>query len=158
MADIISRAFKKSEYFHLQKSLLTYFNSTYPLPQNGYWQECRIPGRYISVVTSLLLGKQLPMESLIKIPKAGRSIGPTGNTMPLSVTWTSGCRTRNSKTLKKMPSSVPSLAGSGAVLSDSEVRSKFRESRKRSRPSPRPSNWLENPVPFTKQRTNTRPT
>ena len=153
MADISSRAFKEGKFFKATNNLIPYFNSHFPLPQKTSWREFKIPTKLSSRVISCLLGEQLQMESLVRLPKLGKGTGLIGAPMPPSAT-----PTRISKTNPKPPkqSSLPdTLQGSGRALSVAELKSKFKASRKRSRPSPRPWRWPDNKVPFTKRRTNT---
>jgi hypothetical protein len=151
MADIVSRAFKNGKYFEAENNLLTYFNSHFPLPQNASWQECRIPKEWISRVIACLRGEQLPMAWLQRLPKTGKNTGIIGVPTPLHATSVPSLTTSPPPS-KEISSSQLSLRGSGQVCTAEELRSKFKASRMRSRPSPRPSNWLENRVPSTGKR------
>eukprot|EP00957_Ditylum_brightwellii_P166391 12666220-Ditylum_brightwellii.AAC.1 len=82
------------------------------------------------------------MAQLLRLPKRGRNTGGTGNSMPKDGTTTlSSTLPQN---LNEASSSQTSLQGSGQVFTVEEIKSVFHPSQKRSRSSPRPSNWLEN--------------
>jgi hypothetical protein len=143
MADIISRAFKNGKYFEAEHDLFTYFNSHFPLPQNASWQECRIPNKWISRVIACLRGEQLPMAWLQRLPKTGKNTGIIGAPTPPHAT-SAPSSTTSPPPSNETSSLQLSLQGSGQVCMAEELRSKFKASQMLSRPSPRPSNWLEN--------------
>ena len=153
MVDISSRAFKNGKYFKASQNLVNYFNIHFPLPQNISWTEFRIPTKLSLRVISCLRGDPLQMESLLNLPKLGRSIGPTGALIP-----NYAALNRSSKMnlpSANQSSSRGSLQESEQDLTASEIKLKFLPSRMRLRPSPRPLNWLENEVPYTKRQMNT---
>jgi hypothetical protein len=153
MADIVSRAFKNGQYFEAGKNLTSYFNSKFPLPQKKSWTEFQIPNALASRVTSCLRGELLPMASLLRLPKIGSNTGNIGPSMPLSAELIPS--SQMSLPLKETLSSQPSLQGCGQELTAEELKSRFRESRMRLRPSPRPSNWLDNQVHYTGRKMST---
>ena len=157
MADIASRAFKAGKYFSAASNLTAYFNSNFPL-KDEYWHECLIPKEITSRVISCLRMEPLPMASLIRLPKPGKNTGDTGNNMLPHAAFHFSSIQLQSPTLKKKSSLSLTLRGSGKELTVEEHKLKFKASRMLSRPSPRPSNWLENKVPSTKKRTSTKPT
>lgn len=154
MADAASRAFKNGEFFHIQHDLLTYFNSTFPI-QNGSWTELKIHTSLVSRVISCLRGEALQMESLIKLPKRAFAIGKAGSNTVHNSTDLKTTTSKEQAQLKKQFCSQHLPPGFGPGLSVEEIKSKFQVSRTRSRPSPRPQNWLENKVPSSKLRENT---
>ena len=154
MADIPSRAFKNGEYFRAQADLVTYFNTHFPLPQKNSWLEYKIPTKLASHVSSCLDGKLLPMESLLKLPRLGRSIGRSGRHTAHRVAKRTHTSMISAPSTKDSSSS-PLLPVHGPGLSAEEIKSVFKPSRMRSRPSARPANWLENRVPSCKERVNT---
>ena len=155
MADVLSRAFKQGAYFHAQANLVSYFNSHYPLPQNKSWTEFTVPKKLSWRVISCLRGELLPMESLIRLPKRSKNIGNTG--APTQQLANPTQSSRESLPYTKPSSSPVSLQGSGQVLSETALKSKFNPLVKLSRPSQRPWNWLDNRVPPTKRRVNSLP-
>ena len=149
MADVVSRAFKSGTFAKAANTnLISYFNSTFPLPQKKLWTEFHIPQNLVSRVISCLRGELLPMGSLIRLPKLDKNIGSTGATMPHSVESTLSSKASKS-TSKGHLSSQPLLRGSGQEYTVEELKSWFKASQTRLQPSARPSNWLENPVPST---------
>jgi hypothetical protein len=154
MADVISRAFKDGTYFKAQHDLTSYFNLNFPLPQTLSWQEFTIPSRLALQVISCLRGTQSPMELLTRPPVIGSNTGIVGVNIPASAASTPS--SAMSRLSKPTLSSWPSLQGSGQVFTEEDIKSVFRRSRLHSRPSPRPSNWLENRVQSTVKKESTK--
>ena len=153
MEDIPSRDFKHGEYFYVKTNLVSYFNTNFSLPQKLLWREYRVPQKLASRVISCLHGEQLQMESLHRLPRLGKNIGGIGQNTANSATRTP---TLNPEPNAKKPSSSQLLQqGLGPGLTVKELKSPFHWSGMRLRPSPRPTNWLENQVPSKKQRANT---
>jgi hypothetical protein len=153
MADIPSRAFKNGEFFHAKENIVSFFNSTFPLPQELSWKEFKVPEKLASRVISCLRGEQLQMESLYKLPKLGKGIGSIGQSTASNAPQTHSSQASH-------PANEPSSSqllpqGLGPALTVEEIKSRFKRSRMRSRPSPRPANWLDNVVPSTKVREHT---
>ena len=152
MADTTSRAFQNGTFFNTNLSLPKFFNNTFPLPQPHSWRVFVIPPKLLSRVISCVRGDILPMESLLRLPQHGKNIGDIG-----AHTATNSSDIPSSvmpPQLNNPSSSQPLLAGSGQVSTVAAMKSQFHLSRKRSRPSARPSNWLENKVPSTSPQTN----
>jgi hypothetical protein len=154
MADVISRAFKDGKYFNAKNDLTLYFNTNFPLPQTLSWQEFTLPSKLASRVISCLRGMQSPMELLTRPPAIASNTGIAGVNMPASAASTPSSAI--SRLSKSTLSSWPSLQGSGQAFTEEAIKSVFRRSRQHSRPSPRPSNWLENQVRFTGRKENTK--
>jgi hypothetical protein len=152
MADIVSRAFKTGKFFIANACLVSYFNLNFPLPQKLSWQELQFPKELVSRVISCLRGELLPMASLLRLPGIEKSTGHTGAATHPSSSATPSLQTRTHSSAST--SSVVSPPESGPALSEEDVRSKFRAAQTLSRPSTRPSNWLENKLPFTRRSKN----
>ena len=155
MADKSSRSFgSKGNAFKLNESLTEFFNSNYPLPQNNSWKEFVIPSELYSRVMSCVRGERSKMGQLLRLKRVDKSIGDIGaNTYDIGTAapfWTMR------PNLNPTSSSRPMLQGSGQDSTAREVRLKFKPLVKRSRPSPRPSSWLDNPLPSTAKTKNTR--
>ena len=157
-ADVASRAFKGGKFFLENDTLTVYFNSNFPLPQQMSWQEFQVPIDLQSRVISCLRGEPLPMASLIRLPGLGQSTGTTGNNTPPSSNSTPSSATSRSHSSKKRWSSVHMEPELEQASTAEKSQFEFKESMTLSRPSPRPSNWLENVVPSTKRRKHTKPT
>ena len=153
LADIPSRAFKTGNFFEAAADLTSYFNHHFPLPQDVSWIEFKVPEKLTSRVIKCLLGVQLPMESLIRLPKLGKNIGNIGQAVVHDLQ--SIPSSPMSPNCNKSSSSRVSLQGSGQALTVTEIKSKFKRSQRRSQPSPRPSSWLANKVRSIKPPTNT---
>ena len=148
MADITSRAFNEGKFFHAHNKLTQYFDSNFPLPQQASWTVFQLTKKMLLPVISCLLGEQSPMESLTRQPNPIKNIGSTGVPIARHSILTPSCAHEtkyNNKSLLQV-----SLQGSGQVFMDTAIKSKFSQSLMRLRPSPRPSNWLDNKVPSTK--------
>lgn len=154
MADIVSRAFKDGKYFAALNNLTDYFNLHFPLPQNASWQEYTLPKKLASRVISCLRGELLPLESLLRLPAIESNTGAAGPSTQSSASVTPS--SLMSAQWNETSSLQLTLQGSGQVTTVGELKSKLALSRMRSRPSPRPLNWLENKVPYTKRKGNTR--
>ena len=153
MADAISRAFKNGKFHMAANNLVPYFNDQFPLAQNESWRECGVRTEHISCVTACLLGKLPPMASLLRQMRRAKNIGNTGRP-------SQGQQASTHSSKASLPSNVTSshrhlLQGSGRDASETEIRSRLLGSQTPSQPSQRPSSWLENPAPSTKQKTNT---
>ena len=153
MADISSRSFKKGYALKTNQSLTSHFNKKFPLPQNKSWREFLIPSDISSRVISCVRGEPSTLGSLLRLKQIDKNTGNTGAHM-----LTSAARIRSLRkqaNWKPTSSSLALLRGSGQVTTDTEIKSKFTQSLMRSRPSPRPLSWLDNPAPSTKTTTCT---
>ena len=153
MADVPFRAFKNGEFFHAQGDLITYFNPHFPLPQILSWREYKVKTKMASHVMSCLHGTQLKMESLHKLPKHGNIIGSTGqNTVRPSNSHHILVTDQPAKKLS-CSQDLPPVYGPGLTVE--KIKSAYKRSQTRSRPSPRPANWFADKVPTSKLRENT---
>jgi hypothetical protein len=153
MADIVSRAFKTGKYFTASENLTSYFNVHFPLTQKKSWTEYHLPNALASRVISCLRGELLPMASLLRLPRVTANTGNIGQSMPQCAALT--LSSEKHQPLNETSRSQPSLQGSGLELTAKELKSKFRESRMPSHPSPRPYSWLENPAHSTGRKMST---
>ena len=150
MADVASRYSTTKSMQAKASSLLSYFNTYFP--QDTSWEQYHLPQKLLSRVISSLLGKQLTLESWRRLPGLVKNIGKHG-----SVTQIPSTSTRFSK--EQTPSSETwslqhSLLGSGKVTTAKAVKSKYKPSLTRWRPSARPSNWLDTKAPSTELTTS----
>lgn len=146
MADIISRAFKTGKFFMNDLTLVDYFNQNFPLPQNKSWTHYQLPNEWTSRVIALVLGEPLQLASLLRLPKIKKNIGVTGTLMQPCAKLTHG--SEKPQHSAEISSSPLSLHGSGEALTVEDLKSMFRASLKPSRPSARPSKWLDSVAPF----------
>ena len=153
MADVTSRSSRLKAYTSSSSNFLTQFSSQFPLPQEQCWKEYCLPHKWLSLVMSCLHGKPSPMAQWTTLPNEGKNIGRTGQS-----TADSGVIHHSSKTTphsNAVSSQQLSLLGSGLVTSVTERQSKLAASRKRSGPSPRPANWLDNEARSTRHMRHT---
>ena len=153
MADMVSRAFKHGKYFEFQNNLTSYFNLKFPLPKQQSWQEFTLPTTLTMRVICCLRGEQLDLGSLIKLPGLSPNTGNCGVSTPQGADSTPSSAISMMNSNATASSSVL-LGGSGQALTVEDIKSKFRASRRRSRPSPRPLSWLDNEVPSTEHHKN----
>jgi hypothetical protein len=149
MADVASRAAKQTSSYPNTDNFLSRFNKQFPLPQSISWRRFHLPDKLYSRVISCLLGKPLTMASWMQLPGQDKNTGLTGLPTQRPMTKTPSLIT--SATCTSLLSSQLSLRGSGRVTSAEAVKSEFHPSLTRSRPLPRPSNWLANKARSTKQ-------
>jgi hypothetical protein len=83
IADIPSRSYgyKKEWHYESDTEFLHFFNSIFPLPQQGCWQLFILQNTIASRVISLLLQPHAQMHVWLRLPKLGESIGSTGSCM-----------------------------------------------------------------------------
>ena len=153
IADIVSRAFKNGKFFEAHSNIVPYFNKNFPLPQSTSWTEFHLPNALVSRVISCLRGELLPMASLRRLPKIVQNTGVTGASMlRCSASIPSSLmKTQPNPSASSPPSQHECEQG---VLAE-VAKSKFKLARTQSRPSTRPSNWLDNQLPSTKRIKNT---
>eukprot|EP00957_Ditylum_brightwellii_P106180 8100258-Ditylum_brightwellii.AAC.1 len=148
MADVSSRAFKSGEFFSAASNLTSFLNTHFPLPQSACWKMLIIPSKLTLCMMSCLLGKQLTMEQLLRLPGLAKSTGDIGNNM--SATGNATPSSLMHYNLKKESFSRLLLQESRQVSTVKELKSTFHQSWKRLRPSPRPANWMDSKVLSTK--------
>eukprot|EP00957_Ditylum_brightwellii_P169277 12883754-Ditylum_brightwellii.AAC.1 len=79
MADISTRAFRTGDYFDATWDLTSFFNSQFPLPQGASWQTWTLLSKLTSRTMTCMLGKQLTMNKLLKLPGLAKNTGSIGN-------------------------------------------------------------------------------
>ena len=152
-ADIVSRAFKDGKFFKAKTSLTSYFNLHFPLQQDVSWTEFQLPKNLVARVISCLRGELLPMASLRRLPGIVTSTGTTGADMhPYSDATPSSLKNLHLTEIKLSADTPPECAQGPTV--EAKL-SKFKHSRTLSRPSTRPSNWLDNELRSTGRIKNT---
>ena len=145
MADIVSRAFQKGEFFAANKNLTAYFKTHFPLPQEHSWDKLTLLPKWTQQVMSCMIFKQFTLGSILRLPRIRENTGRYGNTMP-----SHGTLTLSSKTVTSFASSLLSqlfLHGSRKGTMSTSFKSRIQPFLRRYLPSLRPSTWLENPVP-----------
>ena len=139
MADVASRYATTPSLNTNSPSLASYFNTHFK--QSTSWEEFHLNQKLSSRVMSSLLGQRLTLESWRRLPGLVKNTGDTGVT-----TQVPSRSTRFSTThlpSYETQSLQHSLQGSGQAITAEEARSRFKASLMRSRPSARPSSWLD---------------
>ena len=151
MADVASRYSSDNALKKNAPSLLSYFNSNFK--QETSWTEYHLPPRLVPRVMSSLQGTQLTLESWRRLPGLVKNIGTTGAVTQMQSKSTRCCaqQTHSSETW----SLQHSLQGCGKAATATAIKLKFKQSLQRSRPSPRPLNWLDTRAPSIEPSTNT---
>ena len=145
MVDFVSRAFQKVKFFAANKNLTEYFQTHFHLPQGHSWTEFTLPPKWTQQFMSFLLGELLTLGSLLRLPRIRKNTGRHGDAMLPPRTLTS-----SSKAVSSSTSSLSSqilLHGSVKITAERAFKPRLQPLLRRYRPSPRPSTWLENPVP-----------
>jgi hypothetical protein len=139
MADVASRSFHIPD----NQCFLTFFNTSFPLPQQQSWRIVQLMHAPTSNVISTLAGKQLPLPQWTKHyePKTGRAgsnLRPTPAAIPTY--------SRPPRACSRTSSSV-SLHGSGVGTTAEDIKSRLKPQKPPSVTSHRPSCWLDTPTP-----------
>ncbi len=152
MADVASRSFIMKEFHN--KPFLQIFQSLFPLPQNTSWKEFLMTSALSAQVTSCLRGTPLKMASWTRPPKRARSTGTTGS--GTAKRFKSHPSSKIAAPSNEISSSQRSLLESGQAITAEDTLSRLHLFRTRWQPSPRQSNWLDNPARSTKQKAHTK--
>jgi len=143
MADLASRSFAT---YPDDRTFLTHFGSTFPLPQGASWLMCNLPSTTCGKVFSLLRTNASPLVWWQQTTNNASVIGGIGETSfgPIS--------TRTFKTLREKNASLWcrfSLSGSGEETLAEEFKSALGPYKMRLQPSARPLNWTDTRTPST---------
>jgi hypothetical protein len=151
MADVASRFSSTPALYNASPNLLSYFNKHFK--QKTSWEIFHLPKKLVSLVMSSLRGTQLTLESWRRLPGLVKNIGSTGTVTQPASKSTRYCpaQTHSSETW----SSQHLLQGSGVVTTAEDIKSEFKESLMRYRPSARPLSWLATKAPCTELQTHT---
>ena len=149
MTDIPSRSFgsKAKWNFKTESELLTFFNTTFPLPNQNSWTVCKPTSKIVMHVTSVLQTKPFSLDNWRQLPTVGRNIGTIGS--PLWGLWEWTLTFRMKTSLHKCMSSPATLHEYARVTMVKENKSKIAQSQARLWPLGRQSHW---PAMTTPQR------
>ena len=128
----------------LSPTLLSYLNTKFK--QETSWEEFHFPPRLIShAMSSLQGGAQLTLESWRRLPGLVKKLAQMVSLRSRRSQSRPTTPNYRSSHQRHHPHSQYSLHGSGQVTTAMDIKSKFKESLKRSRPSARPSKveWLD---------------
>jgi hypothetical protein len=81
MTDIPLRSFgsKAKWHFKTESDLLTFFNTTSPLPNQNSWTACQPTSKIVTCVTSILRTKPFSLKDWRRLPAVGKNIGTIGS-------------------------------------------------------------------------------
>ena len=146
MTDIPSRSFGSEPKWHFKTDidLLTFFNATFPLPQQNLWTVCRPTSAIAMRVISVLRMTPFTLDDWRRLPVIGKSIGTTGNSTRHLWEWTLIYRMPPSKS--ELDSSQDSPQESTRVTMVKETKSRIAQSVARLRPLARRLPWPAMPT------------
>ena len=146
MTDIPSRSFGSEPKWHFKTDidLLTFFNATFPLPQQNLWTVCRPTSAIAMRVISVLRMTPFTLDDWRRLPAVGKSIGTTGNSTRHLWEWTLIYRMPPSKS--ELDSSQDSRQESARDTMAKETKSRIAQSVARLRPLARRSPWPAMPT------------
>ncbi len=140
MNDIPSRSFgsKPKWRFQSKEALLTFFNSTFPLPTQNLWTACQPTSTIAMHVISVLRTMPFTLDDWRQLPAAGKNIGTTGRSMRHLWEWTLTHRIPHSQS--KSDFSLDSQHESAQAIMAKETKSRIVQSVARLQPLARPDN------------------
>jgi hypothetical protein len=141
LTDIPSRSFGSDAAWHCKNDaqLLTLFNSTFPLPNQGSWTVFHLSSEIAMRVTSILRMKVFTADEWKRLPRKGKLTGSVGSPMSSRWEWTHTFNKRRTNT-----EFVPCLdlpQGCGPALMAKESKFALAQSVAQSRPLARRSLW-----------------
>ena len=141
MTDIPSRSFgsKPKWHFKNEHDLLTFFNSSFPLPNKNSWSVCQPTSKIAMRVISILRIVPFNLEDWRRLPAVAKSIGTVGKPTQGLWEWTHIFRTQTSQ--RECKHSRGSWHASAQDTMGKEGRSKIAQSVARLRPLARQSHW-----------------
>ena len=153
LGDIPLRSFGYKAEWHFENDLdfLSFFNETFPLPEQNCWTGFRLANAVVTKVTRELLTRGSPMDEWRQLPKLGRKYGRNGKpTSDLSAclrTWTDA-------TFKPSQGSPP-CSGGTSEREDAGSPSALEQFEPNSGASARRSPWTREPSRSTSETART---
>ena len=147
MTDIPSRSFGSEEKWHFktETALLTFFNKTFPLPNQSSWNVCQPTNVIVTRVISILRTVPFKLDDWRRLPAVGKNIGTIGSPIRDLWEWTLIFRTSNS--LQECAPSPASSHECALATTVRENRSKIAQSQARLRPLGRRLYWPATTTP-----------
>jgi hypothetical protein len=98
MTDIPSRSFGSEEKwnFKTEAALLTFFNTTFPLPHQNSWTVCQPTSKVAMRVISILWTMPFSLDDWRRLPAVGKNIGTIGRPIRGLWEWTLTFRMKTS--------------------------------------------------------------
>ena len=145
ITDIPSRSFgsKPEWHFKSDKELLTFFNNTFPLPQQNSWTVFKISKRLSTKVISLLLTQRFELAEWRRLPPIGNHIGDVGTPTAGLWEWTLTFRIPQHHTSEEPGHSQVLLHESEVASMVEDAKSSLTQHVRQSQPLVRPSRWTQ---------------
>ncbi len=126
-------------HFKTDLDLLTFFNTTFPLPHKNSWTGCQSTSAIAMRMISVLRMTPFMLDNWRRLPAVGKSIGTIGNSTPRLWEWTITYRMPLSKSgFNSSQDSQPESAQDTMVK---DTKSKFAQSVACLRPLARQLLW-----------------
>jgi hypothetical protein len=141
MTDIPSRSFGSNPKWHFktEHDLLTFFNSSFPLPNKNSWSVCQPTSKMTMRVISILRIVPFTLEDWRRLPAVAKNIGTVGKPTQGLWEWTHIFRTQVSP--RECECSLGSWHASAQDIMVKESKSKIAQSVARLQPLARRSHW-----------------
>ena len=141
MTDIPSRSFGSVPEWHCHNDhdLLTLFNHTFPLPEQGSWTVFRLNSDLVTKVISVLRMRRTTLDEWRRLPKTGEHTGTTGR--PMSNLWEWTLTFRGPPTLTECESSQALRRECDKAATGEDAASRLAQSLALSQPLARRSRW-----------------
>ena len=156
LGDIPSRSFGyKKEWEHNDEAFLTFFNKTFPLPQQNCWTGFRLNSRVASKVICELLTEGSSMDEWRQLPTLGRPFGKIGR---MCADLSATCIPTWTERTLQLERESPQLLRARSEQGSGEKPSALATFEPLSAVSRRKSPWIQASAPSTKQgETDTSP-
>ncbi len=157
MADIASRPSKANSMFRSEgpvlsdPELISFFNTTFPLPHQQEWQLAMVPPWLKSNIFETLHGRQLDLQQWTG--PSGTGTGSRGS--GIAGFSQAAAKRQKSRLIMSRTCSSPLLSPCGKVSTASTVRSKFSQLLLLSVPSPKNMFWTDMLTPDGRPQHNT---
>ena len=134
MTDIPSRSFGSESKWHFktEAALLTFFNKTFPLPNQSSWNVCQPTYTIVTRVISILRIVHFRLDDWRQLPIVGKNIGAIGS--PIQGLWEWTLTFRASNSLQPCAHSPASSREYALATTVRENRSKIAQYQARLRP------------------------
>ncbi len=141
MTDIPSRSFGSEQKWHFrtEHDLLTFFNATFPLPNQNSWTVCQPTSKIAMRVISILRTVPFTLEDWRRLPAVAESIGSGGKPTRGLLEWTHIYRGKTSPRECEHSQALRHESEQATLVAESK--SRISRSVQRLRPLDRRSRW-----------------
>ena len=143
IADIPSRSFEYNHAWHFcdDQKFLTFFNKTFPLPQQQCWTMCQLSTAIKLKCVRVLVTRESEMRDWKRLPRIGKDIGGAGKTSRGLWEWILSSSQSKSDGTPKHGHSSPLEGASGEAFVEEVNRSLATQLHQRSPQLERRSPW-----------------